>query len=41
VQQALIAQNWNVSRAAEELGVSRQGLHMLIQKYSLDRGKSA
>jgi len=40
VQQALIAQNWNVSRAAEELGVSRQGLHMLIQKYSLDRGKS-
>ena len=41
VQQALMAQNWNVSRAAEELGVSRQGLHMLIQKYSLDRGKSA
>ena len=40
VQQALMAQNWNVSRAAEELGVSRQGLHMLIQKYSLDRGKS-
>ncbi len=39
VQQALICQNWNISRAAEELGVSRQGLHALIQKYGLEKTK--
>jgi len=37
IHRTLIAQSWNVSRAAEELGVSRQNLHMLIQKYGLDK----
>jgi two-component system NtrC family response regulator len=36
VQQTLAAQSGNISRAAEELGISRQGLHVLIQKYGLD-----
>ena len=27
----------NISRAAEELGVTRQNLHMMIQKYGLDK----
>jgi two-component system NtrC family response regulator len=37
VLRALTSQNGNVSRAAEELGISRQGLHVLIQKYGLDK----
>ncbi len=37
IHRTLIAQNWNISRAAEELGVTRQNLHMIIQKYSLDK----
>ena len=37
VFQALNTQNWNVSRAAEELGVSRQSLRILIQRYGLDK----
>jgi two-component system NtrC family response regulator len=37
VLQALSTQNWNVSRAAEELGVSRQSLRVLIQRYGLDK----
>ena len=37
IHRTLIAQNWNVSRAADELGVSRQNLHTLIQKYGLEQ----
>lgn len=37
VLRALMNQNGNVSRAAEELGISRQGLHVLIHKYGLGR----
>ena len=37
IHRTLIAQNWNISRAAEELGVTRQNLHMMIQKYGLDK----
>ena len=37
IQGALASHNWNISRAAEELGVSRQSLHVLIQKYALDK----
>ena len=37
IHRTLIAQNWNISRAAEELGITRQNLHMMIQKYGLDK----
>jgi two-component system NtrC family response regulator len=37
VQHALASHNWNVSRAAEELGISRQSLHELIQRYGLQK----
>lgn len=36
IRQALARSNGNVTRAAEELGVSRQGLHESLQKYGLD-----
>ncbi len=39
IHRTLIAQNWNISRAAEELGVTRQNLHMMIQKYGLDKAQ--
>jgi two-component system NtrC family response regulator len=39
VLRALLNQDGNVSRAAEELGISRQGLHVLIQKYGLESDK--
>ncbi len=37
IHRMLFSQNWNISRAADELGVSRQNLHMLIQKYGLEK----
>ena len=37
IHRTLIAQGWNVSRAAEELGVTRQNLHILLQKHGLDK----
>ena len=39
LHRTLISQNWNISRAAEELGVTRQNLHMMIQKYGLDKAQ--
>jgi two-component system NtrC family response regulator len=37
IRQALASHTWNVSRAAEELGISRQSLHELIQRYDLQK----
>jgi two-component system, NtrC family, response regulator len=37
IRQALTRSNGNVTRAAEELGISRQALHECIHKYGLDR----
>jgi two-component system NtrC family response regulator len=36
MSQALLRTNGNVTRAAEELGMSRQALHESIQKYGID-----
>ena len=36
ILQALVYQNWNISRAAEDLGISRQTLHELIRKHGLE-----
>lgn len=36
IREALARTNGNVTRAAEELGISRQGLHESLQKYGLD-----
>jgi len=35
IQRALLAENGNISRAAEQLGISRQALHDLINKHGL------
>lgn len=40
IRQALIRTNGNVTRAAEELGISRQALHESMHKYGLDKPKS-
>ena len=37
IQRALLAQEGNISRAAHDLGISRQALHDYINKYSLGR----
>jgi len=37
IQCALVGHNWNITRAAEELGVSRQALHDLIRKFRLEK----
>jgi two-component system, NtrC family, response regulator len=39
IHRTLIARNWNISQAAEELGMTRQNLHVLIQKYGPDRAQ--
>ena len=39
IRQALARTNGNVTRAAEELGISRQALHESIHKYGLDKSK--
>ncbi|MES4785266.1 MAG: sigma-54-dependent Fis family transcriptional regulator [Nitrospiraceae bacterium] len=40
IRQALIRTNGNVTRAAEELGISRQALHESMHKYGLDKHRS-
>lgn len=37
IEQALIRANWNVSRASEQLGISRQALSESIKKHGLTR----
>ena len=39
IRQALARTSGNVTRAAEELGISRQGLHEAMHKYGLDKSK--
>lgn len=39
IRQALSRTNGNVTRAAEELGISRQALHESMHKYGLDKSK--
>jgi two-component system, NtrC family, response regulator len=39
IRQALARTNGNVTRAAEELGISRQALHESMHKYGLDKSK--
>lgn len=38
IEQALIRANWNISRASEQLGVSRQALSESIKKHGMKRG---
>ncbi|MCK4657537.1 MAG: helix-turn-helix domain-containing protein, partial [candidate division Zixibacteria bacterium] len=37
INQALLRHNWNVSRAAHDLGVSRTTLYDLLDKYGIKR----
>jgi two-component system NtrC family response regulator len=37
IEQALIRVNWNISRASEQLGISRQALSESIRKHGLRR----
>jgi two-component system NtrC family response regulator len=37
IQRALVYQNWNICRAAEDLGISRQTLHESIRKHGLEK----
>ena len=37
IQEALASHTWNITRAAEELGISRPSLHELIQRYGLQK----
>jgi two-component system NtrC family response regulator len=39
IRQALARTNGNVTRAAEDLGISRQALHESMHKYGLDKSK--
>lgn len=39
IRQALARTNGNVTRAAEELGISRQALHESMHKYGLDKNR--
>jgi two-component system NtrC family response regulator len=41
IQQALVYQNWNICRAAEDLGISRQTLHESIRKHGLEKPRNA
>lgn len=38
IQKALIKHNWNISKAASELDISRPTLHVLIKKYQMAKG---
>ena len=37
IQRTLVAHNWNISRAAVQLDISRQSLHGMIKKYGLEK----
>jgi two-component system response regulator HupR/HoxA len=39
IKEGLRRTNWNKSRLAKELGISRAGLIMKVEKYKLDRRK--
>ncbi len=37
IQRALLSQNWNITRAAQELDISRQTLYSMMKKYGLEK----
>lgn len=37
IQQALVSQNWNITRAAQKLDITRQTLHGMMKKYRLEK----
>jgi two-component system NtrC family response regulator len=39
IRAALLRNNWNISRAARDLGTSRTTLYDLLDKYKIDKGK--
>ena len=39
IQEGLRRTGWNKSRLAKELGISRAGLIMKVEKYGLDKRK--
>jgi DNA-binding NtrC family response regulator len=39
IRQALERNNWNVSRAADELGLERTNLHKKLRVYGLTKGE--
>lgn len=41
IKEGLKRTNWNKSRLAKELGISRAGLIMKVEKYGLDKRKLA
>ncbi len=41
IERALVYQNWNICRAAEDLGISRQTLHESIRKHGLEKPRNA
>jgi len=41
IERALAYQNWNICRAAEDLGISRQTLHESIRKHGLEKPRNA
>jgi hypothetical protein len=40
IKEGLKRTNWNKSRLAKELGISRAGLIMKVEKYALDKRKA-
>ncbi len=40
IHRALIYQNWNICRAAEDLGISRQTLHESIRRHGLEKPRT-
>jgi two-component system, NtrC family, response regulator len=41
IHRALLSHNWNISRAAEDLGISRQTLHEIMHKYAIKKPGAA
>ncbi len=37
IQQALVSQNWNITRAAQKLDITRQTLYGMMKKYGFER----
>src|SRR5207302_9840388 len=40
IERAIVYQNWNICRAAEDLGISRQTLHESIRKHGLEKPRN-
>ncbi len=37
IQGSLARHNWNVSRAAKELGLTRRGLYLKLARYGIEK----